>query len=194
MRPIRWSRTLLGAAVDPGRRRALRRRARRRVLALVEDHPDMPRRLLTLLAETTVGRATLEHKPYPPAGAALPGVDPGRLPVALIVVWGASEADAGQVVREVVEVQVASAGFRPVLLFDGPHLRLARQHGLLAELVVPESAWELVPQHQGWADYAQERMGDLLDLYQPSVTVCADSGHLRPADRALLRSLRAMTT
>lgn len=192
MRPIRWSRTLLGAVVDPGRRRALRRRARRQVLALVEDHPDVPRRLLTLLAETSVGRATLEHTPYPPAGTALPGVDPGRLPVALVVLWGAGPADAAQVVQEVVEVQAASAGFRPVFLFDGPHLRVARQHGLLAELVVPEAAWGLVPQHQGWADYAQERMGDLLALYRPSVTVCADSGHLRPADLALLRSLRAV--
>lgn len=190
MSTSRWGRVLSLVPLTADGRRNLRRGVRRRSVGVLDATPAVARPLIALLNETSSGRAALTERAYPPAGHALAGRDPDLLPVALVLVWGASPQDAQRVVEQIVGVQKETAGFRPVLVFDEPHLGVTRGHGLLGELVVPESAWDLVEQRESWTDYAQERIRGLIALYHATITLMVEDGQLSDADRFLLQTLR----
>ncbi len=188
--------TMLTDLVDtaPGTRaqarRSIKRAVRRRVVNAIDHSPTTSRRLVGLLSETSGGRKALTERRYPPAGHALAGRDSSLLPVVLVLVLDSSSQDAADVVDRIVQVQSESLGFRPILLFNGPHLKVARNRGLLGELLMERAMWDSVEQNQRWDDYAQQRIRDLTDLYQAKLSLVTEGPSLRPGQELLLRSLR----
>lgn len=181
-------------ARSPGNRaqaqRSITRAVRRRLVRAIDRSPTTSRRLVGLLSETSGGQKALTERCYPPAGHALAGHDPSLLPVVLVLILDSSSQDASDVVDRIVQVQSESLGFRPVLLFNGPHLKVARSRGLLGELLMERAMWDSVEQNLRWDDYAQQRIRDLNDVYQVTLSLVTEGSSLRPGQELLLRSLQ----
>lgn len=188
-------RLLADMVSSPPQRRAKARRevvraVRRHTVKVLDHSPSTSHKLIGLLSETTGGRTALSERHYPPAGKAMVDRDSSLLPVALVLVLDTSTKDAAAVIQQIVDVQLDTLGFRPLLVFNQPHLRLARLHGLVGELLMSESSWEQVAQTETWPNYATTRIRDLCETYRVTLTLVADGPKLGFRQELLLRSMR----
>lgn len=121
------------------------------------------------------------------AGNLLAGVGVERLPVVVIVMLGTPANQADDVVRDVAEIQVLTAGFRPVIVMDTPQLGAARAWGYPVELLTSEAAW--THDTQSWDDYVRTTMASIFTTYRSTASMILGPDGLTRADRLLLRGL-----
>lgn len=125
------------------------------------------------------------------AGRLLAGVGTERLPVVLVLLLGLPAGRVREVVDEVAELQVLTAGFRPVIVMDVPELAAARAYGFPAELLLPEDGWPHPA--QPWDDYVRTTLGALFATYRSAASVIVGPDGLGRAERLLLASLAPRT-
>lgn len=166
---------------------------RRRVLARLRTS-SMAREIVRRVwgpPRVSTKRGPLPGAKFPQAGVLVTGRNVERLPVAVICLLGLREETVGGVIDQIARCQLLSAGFRPVLVFDGPHLGTARRFGYVAELLVPEEAWSFPDQE--WDDYAAQRLASIRCTYAASLTVSVGEEGLTQGARVILRSLAPLT-
>lgn len=122
-------------------------------------------------------------------GTLLGGVGVERLPVVVVIMLGVPAGQVGSVVDEVAQLQVLTAGFRPVFVMDVPELGAARRFGYPAELLTAEADWSDVS--TPWNLYASRRLASIVDAFSSSATVVVNpNGEIDPTNKLLLHNLR----
>jgi hypothetical protein len=119
------------------------------------------------------------------------------LPVVGILGLGLTDEQVAGLIEQVAGLQRAERSFRPLLVLDRPAFALARGHGFVVELVVPEATWAVYPQggdrvadaHTGWLDHLGLRLAGIVDHYQLWHLAHAGADGLDPLDLALLRAI-----
>lgn len=86
-----------------------------------------------------------------------------RLPILGIVALGLSREDVGSVIQHVVALQDRLGSFRALLVVDQAVFDLARPHGLVLEVLTPESTWT---GDVHWDAYVGRRLVEVIDHYQ----------------------------
>lgn len=127
-------------------------------------------------------------------GNLLARVGTESLPVTLVIIIGADAETIERTVDEIAELQVVSAGFRPVIVTDRPVFRAMRRYGYPAELLVPEEDWNADDQGLTWHEYARARIALLFSTYRASASLSVGPEGLDAAARLLLSSLRSATS
>ncbi|GAA1171634.1 hypothetical protein GCM10009584_10690 [Ornithinimicrobium humiphilum] len=127
-------------------------------------------------------------------GRYLTGRDTLLLPVVGVVAVGLAEEQVDTVVEQVADLQRRDLAFRPLLVLDRPLFAVARRHGYVVEVVVPQHAWADQPQGDrpepvAWEDYLGRRLAGLVDHYQLWHLAHAGPQGLAPVDLAVLRAL-----
>jgi hypothetical protein len=129
-----------------------------------------------------------------PSSVAAGNVLRGRtddLPVVLVVVIGASETAAGEVVKDVADIQARTAGFRPVFVADTAALGAARKYRYPAELLVHSDAWDDAAQGgTPWRAYVMQKLARVFSTYGATASVTLGSDGLNDAARLVLEALR----
>ncbi|MDV6011084.1 hypothetical protein [Haloechinothrix sp. LS1_15] len=120
---------------------------------------------------------------------------PQRLPVALVVVTGESLEPAATI-RELLQRQQITSGFRLALLAPPRWEPEASAQRLAIETLVPESTWQSLHGH-GWSGYLRRRVHEACLSFGPHTVVFADrpvgeSGVLEVLEAA--RTRRRMET
>lgn len=122
------------------------------------------------------------------AGNLIDGVGVERLPVVAVIMLGVPAERVDDAVREVAELQLLWAGFRPVVVMDTPKLGTARQFGYPAELLISREQWQ--DEAQSWDDYARGKLSSIFAAYRVGSAVTVGPDGLSDADRLVLTSLR----
>ncbi|PZF81762.1 hypothetical protein [Jiangella anatolica] len=120
------------------------------------------------------------------AGRLLAGVGAERLPVVVVLLLGLPADRVRDVIDEIAELQVLTAGFRPVVVMDVPELAAARAYGYPAELLLPAGSW---PHAQPWDDYVRTTLGAIFATYRSTASITVGPDGLSRTDRLLLASL-----
>lgn len=95
-----------------------------------------------------------------------------NLPVVLVIVIGADETTAADVVNRVAGIQRQTAGFRPVFIADAPVLSAARRYRYPAELLIREGEWDVdVQGGDSWQAYAERKLARVFDAYGATASV-----------------------
>lgn len=129
-----------------------------------------------------------QHTPMDVTGGRLlAGVGVERLPVVVVLCLGLPAARVRSVVDELAELQVLTAGFRPVVVMDLPELAAARSYGYPAELLLPEAEWAHAT--QPWDDYLRSTLATIFATYRSTASVTVGPEGLTATDRLLLSSL-----
>ena len=123
-------------------------------------------------------------------GNLLGGVGTERLPVVVVVLIGVPAERMRAVVDEIAQVQLLTAGFRPVIVMDLPELSAARRYGFPVELLVDEDSW--IGEEPSWSEYVRSRLGSIVTTYRSAATVLAHPAGLTRADRLLLNGMSAV--
>lgn len=121
------------------------------------------------------------------AGRLLAGVGTERLPVVVVLLLGLPPERVREIVDELAELQVLSAGFRPVIVMDVPELAAARSYGYPAELLLPAADWPY--EGQSWDDYVRTTLGTVFATYRSTASVVVGPDGLGRTERLLLASL-----
>lgn len=121
------------------------------------------------------------------AGNLLAGVGAERLPVVVVVMAGLPGERVRAVVDELAELQVLTAGFRPVVVMDTPELGAPRTYGYPAELLIAEDGW--AHETQSWDDYVRGTLGTIFATYRSTASVVVGPDGLGRTDRLLLAGL-----
>lgn len=131
------------------------------------------------------------------AGRHLTGRDTVLLPVVGILGLGLTAEQVAALVEQVAGLQRAERSFRPLLVLDRPAFTLARRHGFVVEVVVPEATWATHPQggdrggdaRTEWLDHLGQRLAGIVDHYQLWHLARAGADGLDQVDLALLRAI-----
>ncbi|MBB5788451.1 hypothetical protein [Jiangella mangrovi] len=121
------------------------------------------------------------------AGRLLAGVGTERLPVVVVLCLGLPATQVRDVVDELAELQVLTAGFRPVVVMDVAELATARAYGYPAELLLPEAEWTHAT--QTWDDYLRATLATIFASYRSTASVTVGPEGLTPTDKLLLGAL-----
>jgi hypothetical protein len=119
-------------------------------------------------------------------GNLLGGVGTERLPVVVVIMLGVPADRVEAAVDEIAQLQLLTAGFRPVVVMDTPALGAARRYGFPTELLTSRDAW--VDGHQSWDEYAQLRLGRIIATYRSACTVTVGADGLDDVGRLILTS------
>lgn len=119
-------------------------------------------------------------------GNLLAGVGVERLPVVVIVMFNLSADRVDEVVAEVAELQVLTAGFRPVFVTDTPQLGTARRYGYPVELLVDEAGWD---DSQPWSTYLRSALTAIFAAYRSNASLVVGPAGLSQTDRLVLNSV-----
>lgn len=160
------------------------RYARRRLVPKLRRSPTVRTVVHRLFDVPVKQRTPMDVSP----GNVLAGVGVERLPVVIVVMLGLPAERVDGVVRDLAEVQLLSAAFRPVIVMDVPKLGAARAFGYPAELLINESSW--TDETSSWDDYARAKLTGIFATYRASGSVTVGSDGLSQADRLVLTSLR----
>lgn len=122
------------------------------------------------------------------AGNLVAGVGAERLPVVAVIALDIGSAEQlDQLVEEIAELQVLTAGFRPVFVLATPRLGAPRAFGYPVELLTPESEWA---DEQPWQEYARVTLASIFSVYRTTASLVVSPGGLSSTDRLILASLR----
>ncbi|TDC54434.1 hypothetical protein E1212_03060 [Jiangella ureilytica] len=121
------------------------------------------------------------------AGRLLAGIGRERLPVAVVLLLGLPAERVREVVDELAELQVLTAGFRPVVVMDVPELSAARAYGYPAELLIAPADWAHAT--QTWDDYLRSTLATIFATYRSTASVTVGPDGLTHTDRLLLGAL-----
>lgn len=121
------------------------------------------------------------------AGHLLGGVGTERLPVVVVVMIDVPAGQVREVVDEVAELQLLTAGFRPVFVLDVPEFAAVRRYGYPVELLIDEASW--ARDDQTWQGYARARLAAVTSTFRSRATVTANRDGLDPTGRLLLSGL-----
>jgi hypothetical protein len=132
-------------------------------------------------------RSAPHHSPLDVhAGNVLGGVGTELLPVLLVVMLNVPPPTVSTVVEEVAELQVLSAGFRPVFVVDTPTFTPFRTFAYPVELVIAEHDW--TDSRHTWAPYLQSRLASIQRHFRCSGALILKSDGLGVVERAFLAS------
>lgn len=121
------------------------------------------------------------------AGNLVAGVGVERLPVVIVVMIGVSPGVVDEVVDEIAELQVLTAGFRPVVVMDTPRLAAPRKYAYPAELLTAEADWP--HESQSWEHYARATLASVVATYRSTASVIVGPDGLSRTDRILLAGM-----
>lgn len=161
--------------------------ARRRVLRSVRNNPSARSLVRKVFAVEANSLAPLDVAP----GRVLGGVGAESLPVTLVVIVGADADTVARTVDEVAQLQLMSAGFRPVIVTDRPVFDATRRYGYPCELLVDRESWDSATQRVTWDEYARSRLSLLTATYRATASVTVGSHGLDQSARLVLNSLRS---
>lgn len=176
------------------------RRRPRRVMRHVRRLPGyryarrtvVPRLRGSVTARAVVHRLfAVDSKQHTPMdvtpGTLLAGVGAERLPVVVVVMMGRSADQVRAVLDELAELQVLTAGFRPVVVMDAPALAAARGYGYPAELLIAEADW--TDPAQPWDEYVRATLGAIFVTYRSTASLVVGPDGLGRTERQLLAAL-----
>lgn len=130
-----------------------------------------------------------QHTPMDVApGNLLTGVGAERLPVVVVIMIGVPAQTVGPVVDEIAELQVLTAGFRPVVVMDAPALGAARTYGYPAEQLIDQASW--TDENQSWDDYARFTLASIFATYRSTASLLVGPQGLSRADRLVLGAMQ----
>ncbi|AYY11930.1 hypothetical protein EF847_03600 [Actinobacteria bacterium YIM 96077] len=158
------------------------RYARRALLPRIRQSPSV-RSLVKRVFDVDASQSVpLDVAP----GNVLGGVGTERLPVVVILMLGIPAERAEPVVDEIAQLQLLTAGFRPVIVLDTPAFAAPRRYGYPAELLIAKDHW--ADANQTWDEYARSRIGRIIATYRCSATISAGPDGLDDTDRLILTS------
>lgn len=120
------------------------------------------------------------------AGNVIGGVGTERLPVVVVLLLGIPAERIERLVDEIAQLQLLSAGFRPVIVMEVPALAAARRYGYPVELLITADDWRDV--HQSWETYARLKLARILNTYRSAATVTIREDGIDEASRLILTS------
>lgn len=159
------------------------RYARRTVVPRIRDSATARAVVHRLFAVDAKQHTPLDVTP----GRLLAGVGTERLPVVVVLLLGLPGERVREVVDELAELQVLTAGFRPVVVMDVPELAAARAYGYPAELLLTEDGWAHPTQR--WDDYLRSTLATIFAAYRSTASVTVGPDGLTRVDTLLLSSL-----
>jgi len=160
--------------------------ARRRVVDWLRRSTKVRSLVKRIFAIDTAAQVPLDVT----AGRVLGGVGTELLPVVLVVMIDAETETIARTVDEIAQIQIMSAGFRPVLVFDGPAFAAARRYGYPVELLLPRADWDAADLGVSWEEYVRRRLALLFATYRASASITVRPDGLDSSTRLLLGSLR----
>lgn len=179
-------------------RAAARRRAVARVVRSSPGYALVTTRVLPALranqlVHDVVGRALrldgrAGHRTFHVrAGRFLAGPGVSRLPVVVVDLVGATEAELAAGLREIAMLQVQTRAFRPVVVTDLPAFGLLREYGYPMELVLAAADWSHAD--LSWDAYAGHRLAAIVAHYRGVMVLRMPNGRVDPHDRIVLVGL-----
>lgn len=160
------------------------RQLRRAVLPRVQQSPTARALIRRVFALEVTKTAPVDVTP----GRVIVGNGTEALPVVVVIMVGLPDKTVYEVVDEVAKLQLLGAGFRPVLVSDGPVLQAARQFGYPVEVLVPEHKWSDYGEGS-WNEYVGRRISLTLSTYRAGYAMRGTSEGLDDIVRAMLESL-----
>ncbi|TDE15932.1 hypothetical protein [Jiangella asiatica] len=159
------------------------RYARRTVVPRIRDSVTARAVVHRLFAVDSKQHTPLDVTP----GSLLAGVGAERLPVVVVMMVGLPTDRVREVVDQLAELQVLTAGFRPVVVMDTPALAAARGYGYPAELLIAEDSW--TDPAQPWDEYVRVTLGAIFTTYRSTASLIVGPDGLGRTERQLLAGL-----
>src|SRR5690625_4809132 len=142
---------LIGAVARRARRLPFSQTTFARVASRIQTSSTARKIVSRLFDFDDQGRSTV----FLNAGNLLGGAGVDNLPIVLVSLLGASKDRASDLIDEVAQEQLLTAGFRPVIVVDSDQFANVRQYGWPIEYVLSEADWQNTDVR--WEDYVAQR-------------------------------------